>query len=670
MRTVGCWAFAVALAVAWPAAAQPPARPLADLSIDELLDLEVESVVGASKYEQKVTRAPAVVSIVTADEIRRYGYRTLADALRSVAGVFVSNDRNYEYVGVRGFARPGDYNSRLLLLLDGHRVNENLYDSFYVGADAIVSMDLVERIEVIRGSSSSIYGNSAFFGVINVITRRGRQVDGAEVSADLGSFATYGGRASYGRQFANDVDLLVSGSFLESDGQRRLYFHEFDPAVSDNPEASGDGVARDLDGERARRAFGRLAYHGFTATGAFTTRRKEVPTASFETIFNDGREHTEDRRGFVDLSYEHVASDALRVLARGFYDYYRYTGDYPYAADTPGGSVVNRDETEGHWVGAELQATRRVAGAHTVVVGAEYRENLRQRLRNFDTEPRAEYLDVDSSSRHVGLFAQAEVALPKALTLNAGLRYDRYSSFGGTLNPRVGLIYQPHRRSTVKLLYGRAFRAPNDYEMSYASEGTAAANPDLRPETIRTYEVAYEQYLPARHRFTVSAYRYDIADLISQGTVPETAIIHYDNLSQASAHGVEFDVSGRYRFGIEAGGSVAVQRARSSGVELSNSPRTLATARLGVPIAGDRWFGGVDLRHHGEARTLAGNEAPGFTLVGATLTRRAAGAGLDVAVSLRNLLNAPSAYPGAADHTQEVIEQDGRSARLTVTLRF
>lgn len=661
--------LAAASTAASPAGAQTPARQLADLSIDELMEIEVESVVGASKYEQKVTRAPASVSVVTADEIRRYGYRTLADALRSLAGIFVSNDRNYEYVGVRGMARPGDYNSRLLLLVDGHRINENLYDSFYVGHDGVVNLDLVERIEVIRGPSSSIYGNSAFLGVVNVVTRRGRQVDGAEVSAEAGSFSTFGGRASYGRQFANDVELLVSGSMLASDGPGELYFPEFDPAVSGDPRASGDGVARGLDGERARRAFGRLSYHGLSVTGALGTRRKDVPTASFETIFGDGRERTDDTRGFLDVSYERDMSDALRVLARGFYDYYRYTGDYPYAAEA-GESVLNRDEADGHWVGAELQVTRRLAGGHTVVTGAEYRENLSQRQRNFDVAPRADYLDVDATSRYVGLFAQGEVALSKAFTVNAGLRYDRYSSFGGTFNPRVGLIYQPRPRSTVKLLFGRAFRAPNEYELHYASEGSAAANPDLRPETIRTYEVAWEQFLPARHRLSVSTYRYDLADLISQTTAPETGVTFYDNLSEVSARGVEVDVTGRYPFGIEAGGSVALQRARSSGVELSNSPRALASARLGVPIAGDRWFGGVELRYHGQARTLTGADAPGFTLLNGTLTRHVAGRGLDVSMTFRNLLNARSAYPGAADHLQDTIQQDGRSAHLVLTLRF
>ena len=113
------------------------------------------------------------MTIVTAGEIKRYGYRTLADILRSVRGFFVTYDRNYDYVGVRGFGRPGDYNSRVLLLVDGHRINDNVYDTASIGTEFPVDVDLIDRMEIIPGPSSSLYGNNAFFGVINIITRKG-----------------------------------------------------------------------------------------------------------------------------------------------------------------------------------------------------------------------------------------------------------------------------------------------------------------------------------------------------------------------------------------------------------------------------------------------------------------------------------------------------------------
>jgi outer membrane receptor for ferrienterochelin and colicins len=133
-------------------------QPFEDLSIEQLMEVDVATVFGACKFEQKVTDAPASITIVTKEEIARYGYRTLADILSSVRGFYVSYDRNYSYLGARGFSRPSDYNTRFLLLLDGHRLNDNIYDTASVGTEFILDVDLIERVEIIRGPSSSIYG--------------------------------------------------------------------------------------------------------------------------------------------------------------------------------------------------------------------------------------------------------------------------------------------------------------------------------------------------------------------------------------------------------------------------------------------------------------------------------------------------------------------------------
>ncbi len=148
-----------------------------------------------------MTRAPASVTLVSADDIARFGYRTLADALRGVRGLYVSDDRNYSYLGVRGFMRPGDYNSRILLLVDGHRMNDNLYDGAYFGRDGLPSIDIVERIEFVRGPSSSIYGSSAFFGIVNVVTKQATDLVGARVSAGTASYSTPG-RCLFGGRHA------------------------------------------------------------------------------------------------------------------------------------------------------------------------------------------------------------------------------------------------------------------------------------------------------------------------------------------------------------------------------------------------------------------------------------------------------------------------------------
>lgn len=188
----GLWtALGLALtAVALRADGPAPEPDFTHLSMEELGQIRVDTVYGASKHDQKLTEAPSAVTIVPGDEIKLRGHRTLADVLRSIRGFYVTADRNYGYIGVRGFNRPGDFGGRVLVLVDGHRLNEPIYDSAFNLNDFLVDLDLVERVEVIRGPGSSLYGNNAFFGVVNVITRPGHQLNGFEVAGAGGSFDT------------------------------------------------------------------------------------------------------------------------------------------------------------------------------------------------------------------------------------------------------------------------------------------------------------------------------------------------------------------------------------------------------------------------------------------------------------------------------------------------
>ena len=113
------------------------------------MEIEIPKVYGVSKFEQKTTEAPSSVTVITSDEIKRYGHRTLGDVLQSVQGFHVSYDRNYAYLGTRGVSL-GDFNSRILLLVNGHRVNNNLTDGAYIDTAFILDVDLIDRVEIIR----------------------------------------------------------------------------------------------------------------------------------------------------------------------------------------------------------------------------------------------------------------------------------------------------------------------------------------------------------------------------------------------------------------------------------------------------------------------------------------------------------------------------------------
>jgi outer membrane receptor for ferrienterochelin and colicins len=187
---------------------------LTTLSLEDLTKVQIETVYGASKFGQKVTEAPSSVTIVTADEIQKYGYRTLADLLRSVPGFYISYDGQDTYIGVRGISRPSDYNTLVLILVDGHRMNENVYNGTYISGEFVIDFDLIDRVEIIRGPGSSLYGTDAFFAVINIFTKRGRDLKGTEVSLSAGGQETYQGREFRRKQ--GQPPAFLSGVQLSS----------------------------------------------------------------------------------------------------------------------------------------------------------------------------------------------------------------------------------------------------------------------------------------------------------------------------------------------------------------------------------------------------------------------------------------------------------------------
>ena len=251
-------------------------------SLEQLLDTEITTVTGASKYQQELTDAPASVSIITSDDIRKGGFRNLAEALSSVRSFYFTYIRSFHNIGVRGFSPLGDFNTRVLLLVDGYRLNDGLYESAPLGNDFPVDMDLIDRIEVIRGPGSSLYGTNAFLAVINVITRTGKDIKGGELSTSGGSFNTWTGRTTGGANFSNNIDLLLSGSYRDTAGQQNLSFPEY--------AATNAGVAHNMDGETTWDLLAKAAWKDLSLLLLYQNRDKTVPTAPYGTIFNNPAE--------------------------------------------------------------------------------------------------------------------------------------------------------------------------------------------------------------------------------------------------------------------------------------------------------------------------------------------------------------------------------------------
>ena len=639
---------------------------LTKLSLEDLTKVQIETVYGASKFGQKVTEAPSSITIITADEIAKYGYRTIADVLKSVPGFYISYDRQDAFIGVRGMLRPGDYNSFVLILVDGHRVNENIYDGTYIDGEFVLDLDLIDRVEIIRGPGSSLYGTNAFFGVINIITKRGKDFSGTEVALSGGGQQTYQGRVTYGQQFKNGLEVLVSQSLYTSKGNQELFFPEF------NSPGTNFGIARDADGSQFHNTFASASYRDFTFHAAYGWWEKRIPTGTYGTVFGDTRNKSTDTRAYTDVEYQHTFRDKWAVDERAYYDWYWYDGFYIY--DYAGTGVppftVNHDYASGDWWGLDLSASRSLLEKHRVTLGTEEIFNTKQVQGNYDVQLYSRYLFDQRSSNISAVYLQDEFAIRKNLLLSAGVRFDHYSTFGGTLNPRAGLIYTPRESTAIKLLYGQAFRAPDDFELYYDAVGYDA-NPALRPATIKTTELVFEQYFYKYTSLSISGFYNDIHGLISQATDPAGDII-FANVENVRGKGLNFQLNEKRPSGWEARLSYTTQISRSSldGDTLTNSPKHLGKINVIAPLWSKKFFASFEGQGVSRRETVKETIVGGYFVANATLFSKELFGRLGASASLYNVFDKRYADPVGNELRQNAIQQDGRNFRVKLTYRF
>lgn len=636
---------------------QHRAGDLADLSLEQLRAVQVSS---ASLHDQSLEDAPASITVITAEEIRRFGYRTLGEALAYVRGFFTTTDYTYTYLGVRGFALPGDYASRVLLMIDGHNIAENVNLTKWFGEDFPLDMSLVDRIEVLRGASSALYGSSSMLATINVITRRPADMEGTDVRVETGSLGERKIQASTSQRLPGGANVLFGASVFNDAGAKQLYFSEFD-----TPQTNF-GRAIHMDGQKGYHAFADLTWGNWEFLALAGDRVKNQPISWGDTIFNDRGTRAEDSRGALDLIYSKDLPGDRSLSWRTSYDATRYRGIYHYSMDN--GVEDNRERDYGDVISSRFTYRMPDSATGYLTVGAEMRVDLRVMINVFDLAPvKTEFLMVNRPDRYAGLFAQQEWTWGKHWEMNLGARVDWSWLKRSAVSPRAALIFKPNAKTGVKLLYSRGFRNPSTWNMFYDDNGlTQIANPALRPETSDSYEIDVDTELTKRLRIGASVYRSRVNGMIQQTYTP-AGTAQFVNANGVSTHGVSLELQGRLPAGIDWCSSIELQRSvYFSGPVLPNSPNQVGKVRLSMPLWGNRLSVGTGLQALGARTTYAGAAVPWYIVPEAVISTKPLVEGLQFTAGVKNLSNSYYRDPAGLTAMVDSVIGPGRTFYLSL----
>lgn len=653
-------AVALTLGPPMPARAQS-AIELAELPLARLLDMEVS---GASRVAGRRSESAASVSVITRDEIEALGWRTLGEALRSLRGTMLASDRTYDYAGVRGFYASGDYNTRVLLLIDGNRVNDRLYDQAYLGGEFPLEIDEVERIEFIPGQGSAVYGANALFGVVNVITRSAG-ARGGSAGVGVGRDGERWWRAHW-QLPTEQGGWRLSAARLQRDGAALAYpfaaqdtdRHAPQPADAADPPADATPVAG-LESETRTQLRARWDHAGTTVNVTHMDRRQGVPWG-LGLVFGDQRNRYRDTFTLLSLQHEALPTASEHLTWRLHAGHYDFVGDY--VADYPP-VTLNRDTGHARWWGGELRLTSTRFDGHRLVAGLEL-ERAALAQRNFDIEPGTDhYLDDERRALRGALFAEDQIRFGADWTLHLGGRVDRLRGEGGASSPRVALAWRPADDWHLKAIHGRAFRRANAYEAYYEVDapGGYRRNPALGPERVRGDELGVEWLPDARWRVSASLYRNRASGLLILGYDEAADRYQVANAGGFAARGAELELehAGRLlRWRLNA--ALNQDRSGADAGFPAVYPRRQLKGTLVLPLGAD-WRLGAEL----QALSRRG-DAPGHALVHLALGGPLPlfGQRPVLQLVLRNAFDRTAADPGPDAQRLPVLPQPGRHWRI------
>jgi len=615
----------------------------------------------ASGSQQPIARAPSVATVITAEDIKAIGAADLDEVLETVPGLHVARSPlgyNPIYT-IRGISTQ--YNPQVLMLVNGIPIT-----GVYVGDRSQIwagmPVENVARIEVIRGPGSALYGADAFSGVINIITKTAADIDGTQLGLRAGSFNSRDAWVQHGGTWGS-FDAAAYLRVGHTDGQHQIIAADAVtptpfPSLAPGPVNLGyDAIDGRIDLARDKWRL-RAGYQ----------QRSNAKTGAGVASALDPKGSNFGERISTDLTYQdtNFAPD-LDVTVQASYFYITEQSDLtlypPGYAGFPDGVVGNPYKWERH-LRFNLSAAYTGLQQHKLRFGAGTQNDDLYRIRdtnNYTLPPLGTVQDVTDiapfirpHSRRVNyVYAQDEWAFIRDWYLTAGVRQDHYSDFGNTVNPRLALVWETAYDLTSKLLYGRAFRPPSFAELYNINNPVALGNPNLKPETNESVELAFAWQATSSLQANLNLFRYQMKDILRFVQNPDTSYTA-QNAGRQHGQGMEVELVWDAAANLRLSGNYAQQHSidETTSQDAGNAPRHHVYARADWRFV-PHWILNTQLNYVADRKREPSDTRPpvaDYHTVDLTLRSKNQNSDWAVAFKVLNLFNAdarePSPSPG------------------------
>ena len=649
------------------------ATDLSALSLEELLTVEIVS--SASKMAQKPSETPAAVRVITARDIRRYGWRTLGEALNSLPGILVVSDRNYDFIAARGAALQGDYSIRYLITIDGTPINCALLESASVGDAFQLDVSLIERIEYVPGAGSAAYGPNAMLGTINITTRSGLGRNSTDFESGLDSLGRDTLRSTLVRTLDNGAALTVSGTALRQAGRDQAYDNVAGVRTVSDGSLSTDGVAHDLDRSLTKRLFAKYELGGFKFSMILAERSNHPSTAPHGANFDDPGVEINDHSFSLTGNYKGDLGPGLQFFGNLTYMGNQNVIQLPfYSAER----YVYTQDSKAERVFAEARLITTRLSDHQIALGMDVSAETENHLIGSDSYGNI-YFDSNKPDTRGGVYWQDQWSFAPDWQLHTGVRADQSKNWGSHISPRLGLTWQASSNATLKAIASRAFRNPNPIEAragTYPPTGApyeSLANPQLQAESVDTRELIAEWRPDPNLDMSGSLYQHHLRRLIGYVSTPDLDY-QYQNVNEIKAKGLE--LSTRYHLAQQwkVSTSLTLQRATTAhGNRAPNSPSWIYKLGADGPVLSDRLIAAWELNANGSS-TQVWNGMPSRTnalwVNNWVLTANRWWPGLDAQLRVNNVFNRKNTVPGSDDTPVAQMPLYGRNLAVSVRYEF